>query len=252
MDNFELIDYIKKLVGKKDIKLLWKENQQNHSISNIGHSQFNEILISHGCCTTSNCFFQKFWGQSIQSINHFRKGIDEFRKVALLLYGNISYGYKILASMSKQDFEKTIKEIESLSDEIYKNRHDPIYEIKEIKGEKTPLTGYFLQDEITARKEQDPSNTKVIKLWEDLQDVQKIAKYNHNAYLCSDHMDVYVATSMRKPHEFMLVNQFCKKVFSPEDILVKNLKLRWFDPTQACCSDRIDKGLSEALMIQSW
>lgn len=250
MDNFELIDYIEKLVGKKDIKVLWQENQQNHSILNIGHSQFNEILISHGCRTTSNCFFQKFWGSSIESITHFIKGINDFRKVALLLYGNISYGYKFLVSMSEKDFKKAIKEIEILSDKIYKNRHDPIYKVKEIKGEKTPLTGYFLQDEIATRKKQDPSNEKVIKLWEDLQDVQKLAKYNHNAYLCSDHMDVYVATSMRKPHEFMLVNQFCKKVFSPENILVKNLNLRWFDPTQACCSDRIDKGLSEALMLK--
>jgi hypothetical protein len=31
---------------------------------------------------------------------------------------------------------------------------------------------------------------------------------------------------------------------------LKDLKLRWFDPTQAYCRERIDKGLSEALMLR--
>jgi hypothetical protein len=250
MDNSELIVCIEKLVGKKNVKLLWEENRQNHSISNMGHSQLNEILIAHGCRITSNHFFQKFWGESIQSIHHFHEGIDDFRKAALILYGNISYGYKILTEMSKKDFDKTFEKTKKLTDESYKSRHNPIYKIQNIEGKKTPLTGYFLQEEIIKRKNQDPNNEKVIKLWQDLHEIKEVAEYNHNAYLCSDHMDVYVATSMRKPHEFLLVNQFCNRVFSPDNILINNLKIRWFDPTQACCSDRIDKGLSEALMLK--
>lgn len=31
---------------------------------------------------------------------------------------------------------------------------------------------------------------------------------------------------------------------------VKGLKLRYFDPTQAFCEDRIDKGLVEGLMLK--
>src|SRR5205807_9604853 len=31
---------------------------------------------------------------------------------------------------------------------------------------------------------------------------------------------------------------------------IRDLKLRWFDPTQAYCVERIDKGLAEALMLK--
>jgi hypothetical protein len=61
-------------------------------------------------------------------------------------------------------------------------------------------------------------------------------------------MDVYVATSMRERHEYLFVNDITSKVFRHPRLL--HLKLRWFDPTQAFCHDRIDKGLSEALMLK--
>lgn len=53
---------------------------------------------------------------------------------------------------------------------------------------------------------------------------------------------------MRRKHEYVDVSEFAHKVFSHEKI--RDLKLRWFDPTQAYCSDRIDKGLAEALMLK--
>jgi hypothetical protein len=71
---------------------------------------------------------------------------------------------------------------------------------------------------------------------------------NQKAYLASDHMDVYVATSMRERHEFQIVNQVVREVFG--DAALKDLRLRVFDPTQAYCEDRIDKGLAEALMLK--
>jgi hypothetical protein len=71
---------------------------------------------------------------------------------------------------------------------------------------------------------------------------------NHRAYLISDHLDVYVATSMRRRHEYLEVAEFTNDVFNDERI--RDLKLRWFDPTQAYCSDRTDKGLAEALMLK--
>ena len=53
---------------------------------------------------------------------------------------------------------------------------------------------------------------------------------------------------MRRRHEYLEVAAFTAEVFSQERIC--GLKLRWFDPTQAYCSDRIDKGLAEALMLK--
>ena len=53
---------------------------------------------------------------------------------------------------------------------------------------------------------------------------------------------------MRLKHEFISVNRICSDIFNHPDLV--DLKLRWFDPTQAYCEDRIDKGLSEALMLK--
>ena len=41
----------------------------------------------------------------------------------------------------------------------------------------------------------------------------KIGRENHDAYLTYDHMDVYVATSMRQRHEFHMVHGFIKELF---------------------------------------
>ena len=94
----------------------------------------------------------------------------------------------------------------------------------------------------------DKKDLEAKSLFKEMGEYLKIGKRNHIAYLSSDHLDVYVATSMRLEHEYIFVNRFVSNVFSKE-ILAK-LKIRWFDPTQAYCDDRIDKGLSEALMLK--
>jgi hypothetical protein len=53
---------------------------------------------------------------------------------------------------------------------------------------------------------------------------------------------------MRRRHEYMEIAEFTSDLFSHPQI--EPLKLRWFDPTQAYCHDRIDKGLAEALMLK--
>ena len=96
--------------------------------------------------------------------------------------------------------------------------------------------------------EQDPTNKKLQSQKEKIERYHQLGRENRDAYLVSDHMDVYIATSMREPHEFSEVSNFVEKLF--EDESLKQLKLRYFDPTQAYCKDRIDKGLVEGLMIK--
>lgn len=71
---------------------------------------------------------------------------------------------------------------------------------------------------------------------------------NLSQYLAADHMDVYVATSMREDSDFVSVNRFVLHLF--EHAEVKPLKLRYFNPTQSWVEDRIAKGLVEALMLR--
>ena len=75
-----------------------------------------------------------------------------------------------------------------------------------------------------------------------------VAQQNLAQYLAADHLDVYVATSMRSGSDFVSVNRFVQTLFKHDD--VRPLKLRYFNPTQSWIDDRVAKGLVEALMLR--
>lgn len=119
--------------------------------------------------------------------------------------------------------------------------------VEEISPADAYLTGYIVEREIIDRL-RDPEDTAAMELDERRKAVVARSLRNQEAYYASDHMDVYVATSMRAKHEFVAIQSLTKEIF--DDPLLEPLKLRWFDPTQALCVDRIDKGLAEALMLK--
>lgn len=61
-------------------------------------------------------------------------------------------------------------------------------------------------------------------------------------------LDVYVATSMRDRQNFRDMATFCEKVFGDEKL--KDLQLRYFDPTLSAAAGHEDKGLIECLMVK--
>lgn len=72
---------------------------------------------------------------------------------------------------------------------------------------------------------------------------------NQEQYINSaSEMDVYVATSMRDERDYVEMRAFIDQVFNRHD--VARLNLRYFDPTQAYCPNKHDKGLVECLMIR--
>jgi hypothetical protein len=71
---------------------------------------------------------------------------------------------------------------------------------------------------------------------------------NTTHYLSIDHMDVYVATSMRERWEYEDVSDTVRRIFANRRL--KSLKSRYFDPTQSYLTYRIEKGLVEALMLK--
>jgi transcriptional regulator with XRE-family HTH domain len=79
-------------------------------------------------------------------------------------------------------------------------------------------------------------------------ETQSIAQQNLAHYLAADHLDVYVATSMRSDADFVSVNRFVSALFQHDSI--RPLKLRFFNPTQSWIDDRVAKGLVEALMLR--
>ncbi len=77
---------------------------------------------------------------------------------------------------------------------------------------------------------------------------QRIGIRNTQRYLTLPYLDVYVATSMRSEEDYVAQSKFLQNVF--QNPLVRDLKLRYFDPTASFDPDRIKKGLIECLMLR--
>jgi hypothetical protein len=221
----------------------------------LGYSQFNEVLLTLGFSRLKHDFFQFLvdgntdyvLGASIKSIDHLEKSINRFSIIALLWYGNLKHAYVDLS----QNIDSLIIKNDNLQPytlKTYTKRHSPIVDIIPIPAEKTYLLGYISGELIQRNLNQFPTNIQFKSLAKEQKRYIEIGKKNQTSYLISDHLDVYIATSMREKHEFMNVNQLVKQIFNHR--ATNNLNLRYFDPTQAYCPDRIDKGLSEALMLK--
>lgn len=61
-------------------------------------------------------------------------------------------------------------------------------------------------------------------------------------------LDVYVATSMRTRQDFREMATFCDKIFMDERL--REMKVRYFDPTLSAAAGHEDKGLIECLMVR--
>ncbi|MBK8013932.1 MAG: hypothetical protein IPK13_21600 [Deltaproteobacteria bacterium] len=79
--------------------------------------------------------------------------------------------------------------------------------------------------------------------------VRKCATENTNLYLSMvDDLDVYVATSMREAQHFEQTAERCSRIFGAANL--KELNLRYFDPTLSAAERPEDKGLIECLMVK--
>jgi len=80
-------------------------------------------------------------------------------------------------------------------------------------------------------------------------EARKAALDNTRYYLSmlSD-LDVYVATSMRTRQDFRNMADTCDSIFS--DDRLKQMNLRYFDPTLSAAAGHEDKGLIECLMVK--
>jgi hypothetical protein len=61
-------------------------------------------------------------------------------------------------------------------------------------------------------------------------------------------LDVYVATSMRTRQDFRSMAETCERIFADERL--KEMNLRYFDPTLSAAGGHEDKGLIECLMVK--
>ncbi len=110
------------------------------------------------------------------------------------------------------------------------------------------LSPLFVSDADLLKREAESLAPKDDRDLSEMAETQQTGLRNLARYLAADHLDVYVATSMRLDSDFVSVNSFVSKLFVHEEILP--LKLRYFNPTQSWIEDRVAKGLVEALMLK--
>lgn len=221
----------------------------------LGYSQFNEILSILEQERVSQSFFQYLVdgsteyqnGSSIKNEKHLSESIDKFRKLALLYYGNVMFAFNQL-SFDDVELEDVINDTFPEDPSNFKLRNKPIIEIEKIPKDKTFLLGYLSKRIIDKGLSNNPDDQKLLKLKEERKHYLEIGRKNQSIYLTFDHLDVYVATSMRSQHEFINVDENVEAIFDHD--CLKELNLRYFNPTQAFCDGRIEKGLSEALMLK--
>lgn len=221
----------------------------------LGYSQFNELLLLLGYDRVTHSFFQYIvggtleyvHGSSLASIQDLQVGVERVRQLSLLFFGNVKFGFKKLARDS-DELSFYQEATQPISVTQLRLRNQPIYPLSVISPAETYYLGYLVQQEIKARLASDPADATALEESRVLERVQENGTRNHRAYLSSDHLDVYIATSMRRRHEYIEVAEFAQQLFKQD--LLSSLNLRWFDPTQAYCPDRIDKGLAEALMLK--
>ena len=90
---------------------------------------------------------------------------------------------------------------------------------------------------------------KIKRVAGDFERARRAALENTRMYLSMvGDLDVYVATSMRTRDDFRAMADFCESVFG-NDVL-RDFRLRYFDPTLSAASHHEDKGLIECLMVR--
>lgn len=250
MPHAKIAELIGRLIGQEcERSSLFDQIEFREENLNIGFSQFNEVLLLLGCDRINKSFFDFLANSNgeIKVIGDLESSVDKFHKLALLFFGNIQEAFQIL-SKSDSQLEDILDIFRPKDLESFKKRHAPILGIQKIPEDKTYYLGYIVHEEIKEALRLDPNDAEALKQHKEREEIVNLGKRNQEAYLASDHMDVYVATSMREKHEFLQVSRISDKIFKDE--LLKSLNLRYFDPTQAYCEDRIDKGISEGLMLK--
>jgi hypothetical protein len=243
------------------------ENMEKNGLS---HKQFNELLLLLNQDTVSEDFFAFFFREKVKTSDELKQGVIDFRGFAMLCYGNFKFAYRRLAQMDKEKLKAGLSPYFKESgdrEKAFKNRPSRLLPIRSIPRERTWYLGEVTGNSFRAESDASASMAKrefekgrsldktflkftkqLGRMNDEIEETEKIGLANTDIYLTWDYMDVYVATSMRNKWEYEETFDFVNEVF--EDKRLKELNIRYFDPTQSKCSNSRDKGLLESLMLK--
>jgi hypothetical protein len=165
-------------------------------------------------------------------------------EMACKSYGNLGEPGDLLLALG-QLYEDRNK-LGGRSPTIRQLLDDPPAAFKARQGEFLFSADEVLDDLINSPEE---LASKVDAIAKKFADARKAALNNTCYYLSMvNDLDVYVATSMRSRRDFRNMADTCEKIFS--DTRLRDLNLRYFDPTLSAAEGHEDKGLIECLMVK--
>jgi hypothetical protein len=266
-ENFALL-IIEYLCGKKldnnsldaRAKSMLAKFQENIQNENLNFEQFNELLLLLNQDRISKGFFDSFFTEEKATYENLKDGIIRFRGYAMLYFGNFRYAFKELSKKSKDEIDKIFT---PLCKGQPSRRPKKVLDIQKIEKMKTWFLGYISGAKVNKEadaldclgeeneiyeKAQSKFKPKLQEMMADIEATREIGYNNTDVYLTWDYVDIYVATSMRNKWEFEDIYEFIAALENEK--LVRDSRLRFFDPTQSYCSNPKDKGLIEGLMLR--
>ncbi len=252
---------------------LLKDFVETAGSAGVTFEQFNELLLVLNQDRVSQTFFDFFFVSRAKcqqcTFDQLRKGVIRFKGFAMVCFGNFLFAFRQLSTITDAgelykelgDFCRECSEIKA----TYVNRPNKVLDTALIERDHTwfvgEITGDIVANELkefnkycqthpnTDKDEQAIAFAKHLgKMDQKFNAVQKVALRNTDVYLTWEHLDVYVATSMRNKWEYEEILDFTSDLFNRTTLTP--LKLRYFDPTQSKCNTSRDKGLLEGLMLK--
>src|SRR5215203_1915789 len=128
------------------LKLLEQEGR------GLGYSQFNELLLLLGYDRVTPEFFQYLVDDSTEyrpasafcSLVQLQAGVERFRKLALLNFGNVKFAFKNL-SQSAEMLRYYWQGTQPRDVAEFTGRHEPVQPLVPIAGQDTYFLGYIIQ-----------------------------------------------------------------------------------------------------------
>lgn len=200
--------------------------------------------------------FQKLW-DDLFTLKEFQNrtkliGIKPIDTDVLWCLGYLSVRYAKAADAARDKFLNGLKKVKLEECQSYNDLNkkitnfDPLHDDALLPPEANLLPVY---DEIASFQERLKKAKEICSQPAEkrIEEMQRRGRQNTFAYLTMREIDVYFATSMRKPEHFYNAQRLINRLFKGEKLGKYNLRV--FDPTQSFSHDRLDKGLTECLMI---
>lgn len=252
-----------KVVIEEQVRLVLGVAPKAEKVEAFSYERLNELLLLVDESRISRAFFDFFFRQADDQseilLDALRAGVTRFRGLAMLKFGNFRFAFRALREIDnteglRRELAPWARESEELTREFGELRSESISHVEgtELGEEDTYLLGYVVRASLEEDRKHatDSADAAAIaeaaKLETEILEAERKARRNSSAYLASDYMDVYFATSMRQVWDFRDTYRVIRDVLAK----LSDLNLRVFDPTQSHMDGVIEKGLVEALMLK--